>query len=263
LSLNSAWTKTATNWAFETNTTNRENDLESRPEREEHWDWLAYQSWRCCAHAGNRDDLFPIEDIDQFNPDLSRRLNPVDDLFLELDVELSSDSQFGWRCFCGELALEFNLDVPNKQLFFNCFQTIDSNRSHDAIGLKQIDLDLLGEPFSSNDHLIIEMSTFDGQLKLVFNDHVVFEQPLDRSTKAGSSKVLEIGAKRGKVQLNRVRIWRDVFYESSNVSSFAIPANSYLLLGDNVAVSVDSRNWNPPCVPADKILGTVEIPSSE
>lgn len=269
----SAWKRTASKWVFDQLSRGTEPlspvqlslsgvNRVSRTPPNLRWDWLEYQNWRCCAHAGNRDDVHPVEDIDPFNPGLTRKLNRIKDLFFELNLEMSSDADFGWRCFAGQSILEFCFDAKAQQLTFS---SSTKNDSTDVAGPNRsikVDLKSLFADGTLNKSLKIEFSTFDGQLKLALNEKLILDEPLESRTEATGNRVFEVAGSQGKVQLHRIRIWRDVFYEPEKVNSFLVPADSYFLLGDNVAVSVDSRHWQPPFISANKILGTVEMTAS-
>jgi signal peptidase I len=262
LSAKSAWRRNGSTWSFASSNNVGTSEIENETSSDKRWDWLAYQNWRCCAHTGNRDDVFPIEDIDQFNPALSRQLNPVRDLFFEMEVRVSEGAKVAWRCFHAWETIELSLDPDRCKLIIERFQS----ETHDSKASKrrtELDLGWLGEGLAENSSLKIELSTFDGQLKLVLNDRLVVDESLEDASGEIGSRVLEIGACDGIVVLSRAKIWRDVYYHSLTESQFSVPISHYLLFGDNVPISVDSRNWKPGGVPANKILGTVEISALE
>ncbi|MDO5553478.1 MAG: S26 family signal peptidase [Planctomycetia bacterium] len=57
------------------------------------------------------------------------------------------------------------------------------------------------------------------------------------------------------------KVFRDVHYNNASDSTdapvFTVPPQTCFLLGDNSLISSDSRHWDPPCVPFDKIIGPV------
>jgi hypothetical protein len=76
-----------------------------------------------------------------------------------------------------------------------------------------------------------------------------------------------------KVAARRVRIDRDVYYTSKVNGGWRIMGvdapyqlgkNEYFMLGDNSAISRDSRLWDQPAVPADMLVGKpifIHLPS--
>jgi signal peptidase I len=78
-----------------------------------------------------------------------------------------------------------------------------------------------------------------------------------------------IGVSGGDVRLERLDMFRDVFYtpgkrRNAIESEYSIPPESYFVQGDNSPVSSDSRSWNQPCVPHRMLLGKpflVHLPS--
>jgi signal peptidase I len=78
-----------------------------------------------------------------------------------------------------------------------------------------------------------------------------------------------IGVSGGDVRLDRLDMFRDVFYtpgkrRNAIESEYSIPPESYFVQGDNSPVSSDSRNWNQASVPHRMLLGKpflVHLPS--
>ena len=61
--------------------------------------------------------------------------------------------------------------------------------------------------------------------------------------------------------LGPIQINRDLYYFSDHASKFTLADDEFLLLGDNVPISIDSRNWDEPAIPRKQILGTLELES--
>ncbi|MDO5580358.1 MAG: S26 family signal peptidase [Planctomycetia bacterium] len=58
------------------------------------------------------------------------------------------------------------------------------------------------------------------------------------------------------------RVFRDIHYTASSSTAspseeISAPPKEYYVLGDHSPVSIDSRNWNPPTIPASSFIGTV------
>jgi signal peptidase I len=138
--------------------------------------------------------------------------------------------------------------------------------------------------------LKIEASNFDHRVLFAVNDRQLFpeldfqmtsglvkEPPANdasASAKATSSVLTRqhrwgLGIAGGSVQLETLRLYRDVFYtpgrrKNGVDSPFLVEQDAYFVHGDNSPVSSDSRNWGTPCVPHKLLLGkpfVVHLPS--
>ena len=220
--------------------------------REPGWEWLVYHHWRCCAHRGSRDDEFPIEDIDTFNSSLGRNLNPMDDIFLELKCDVAANAQLGWRFHRGLECFEFRIDTACHQLLVATDSSAENPAQFRTVVLPS--------------HLFplrtIEFSSFDAQLMVRINGVEVLAESLEPVYQPGVAPVLEIGAALGFVRLEQIRLWRDIYYldVTSTDQTLSAETGRYLLLGDNVPVSIDSRQWRNGGIPRKSMIGTVRSP---
>jgi signal peptidase I len=223
---------------------------------ESDWEWLSYQHWRCCAHRGQRHDRFPLEDIDYFNPSLKRVLNPMLDFCFELGVRVSADVDFAWRCIRGNEVLECRFDVPQQTLTCVLWSRKATNQFAPSATTKT---DLPKELIRPNRLNLIEASTFDNQFVMLINGQLMLQQALPHCKDKLTAEWLEVGARRGRISLEHVRLWRDIYYTPLSANgSIQVAPDSYFLVGDNVPLSVDSRHWNPPGVKRKDILGVVK-----
>ncbi|HMC11529.1 MAG TPA: S26 family signal peptidase, partial [Pirellulaceae bacterium] len=77
---------------------------------------------------------------------------------------------------------------------------------------------------------------------------------------------LAIGAARETLDLTKLCVWRDVYYLDPQgllrrwAVTAPLAADEFALLGDNQPVSIDSRNWGPPGVSWQAIVGRVYRP---
>lgn len=248
---------------------------------------LTYQHWRCCLHPGQRDQIFPVEDVDWFNPTLARNLNSIDDLFVQLDCELTEHSQFGWRFYRDGLRFDFLLDVAARRLTRS---TVRLDEMASIIETKVSELDAVWFQKLRNSEqrfdLKIEFSSFDRQQWVSINDQEVHasedvnelnllrkirsaqesaaEQSHDESDSPprSISKNLkfELTGVTGDALVRRSRIWRDVYYlpAEGTIQTLSTDAAQIVLLGDNTAVSRDSRQWQPSGIPVANVLGVVQ-----
>jgi signal peptidase I len=260
-----AWELTSVQWTFrrptETLLTTDPKPVHTEPD----WHWLNYRHWRGCRHTGPRDLEFPIEDLDSFNQGLSRNLNPTAELMLEVDGRFDSDSMLGFRFFRGSHELSVELDFADRsasirQTTLAC-PTISSE---DELNPPATTVNL-GESIQWNLDAAsiqkIEVSTFDDQLILAFNGDAVARAGIPPvSARIEANSLLQIGAANGQLELRRIRIYRDIYYlpaDRNKRENLRLTADRehFLLIGDNVPMSTDSRHWRNGGIDKKFILG--------
>ena len=110
----------------------------------------------------------------------------------------------------------------------------------------------------------IELSLFDQQLIVAVNRRPVVVLPFDDlPPEEPTSRPLAIGTRGLSVVLSRMRVYRDVYYthpvgarpRSAVGRKYGPLDDEYFVLGDNPAVSDDSRTWPQPGVPASQVVG--------
>ena len=223
-------------------------------------DWIDYVHWRNCKRIGNRDQEFPIEDSYGFNQNLVRELNPTDDLMVQLDVDFENQSALSFAFRRGDA--EFVFSVSKTEREFTVTYSGSSKRKPLVLAPK-LESDL---PAAD-----IEFSSFDRTINLRINGTNVFElrenESADESTLASvfvpdSKSVFRLRGDMGIFRINRIRIWRDLYYLPSP-AGFQVPQNlklkadrdEYILLGDNSPKSLDSRTWKKPGIPGADLIG--------
>lgn len=215
-------------------------------------EWIEFYPGRNYSHEpGKRIEPAAIEDNYGFNQSLSRSLNPIDELYLSIQAEWSPNSTIGIRFDHRGRIHEFLVDAASGRLTVLC-----PDRDPQLITL---DADIFAA--SSFE---LEFSSIDLQLELLINQQSVFHRILHATQGEVAVRPLQIGASGGEVNLHRVRIWRDVFYFGVRGAAewqfdYEELDSGYILLGDNVPLSIDSRHWQPPVVRPGDILGTVKI----
>ena len=236
--------------------------------------WLKYHHWRCFRHDESRTKDFAVEDGYGHNQSLSRNLHAMDDLFLEAQLSKVSAGAFAWRFNRGELQTEFQLDLTSWELTVAKHAVSGSlveteQRPHADIQEEPRMIQLRppnGGQFPNgnyvnDDQIRIEFSSFDGELVVLVQGTEVFrcQSPSERSKVA--MYPLEIGASGSNVAVERIRVWRDVYYfpisEEAGDAHPIVAGEGFILLGDNVPLSIDSRHWEKTGIHSSKMIGVV------
>jgi signal peptidase I len=192
-----------------------------------------------------------IKDFYAYNQKLSRKLNTVDQLFLQFDILAEPNVPITIQVL-GSYPVRISLNVESVDLE----QDIGTETHHQSFEM----------PPRNGVGLKIEISNFDRRLYLVVNDCKIFdiESLADPGQELGGNLIpLELEVAGGSCRLNRLQIWRDIYYfdQGSHYFSQTEPwrtgESEYFLLGDNVPISVDSRHWGNPSVSHSQIMGVV------
>lgn len=108
---------------------------------------------------------------------------------------------------------------------------------------------------------LVELSTFDRQVLAAIDGRVVGQVALRRPA-TGQSPGVQIDFS-GPGRLTAVRLYRDLYYARPGFrpigrnleNPIQLGADEYYVLGDNAAISDDSRCWARPGVPESLIVG--------
>jgi signal peptidase I len=218
--------------------------------------WLAYEQWRCVSSSLPKDQVVSVEDWYEANVNVNRNLNRVKDIWARIEFRAAEECQVDVAVTVGQKRLVYEIDFGQRRVFFEgrsvSFRGDDSSAADAATGLKQ--------PFR------IDVCTFDRQLTMRING--VGLPAVDLPPSEGSAQALpaiEIGGSETPLVMTRFRLWRDIHYfdhgaknGSDGGTRLVAGPNEYLLVGDNVPVSVDSRHWPVPAVSGNDILGTID-----
>jgi len=226
--------------------------------------WLAYEQWRCVSSSQPRDDAVSVEDWYATNVNLNRNLNTTRDIWAEFDLRVPPSCQL-------DLAVNLGSGFHTFEIDFGAGRVLSGlrNISFDTQALKSrstIKPNAQGEIGTGLQLVSIEVCTFDQRLVLLINGQAVdaIELPSFEAATELHSPV-RIAGRSTDFVIERFQLWRDIYYSDVGMlDSEGVPrrlvagADEYLLVGDNVPVSVDSRHWAVPGVSVAEILGSVQ-----
>jgi signal peptidase I len=240
----SRWQRLATGYQFEDP---RVTDSTSPPQSSSELDQLLYQHWACMAHQvpwKDRTATSRIVDHYPYNHGLSRgQLLPVSDLLFKCSLTIGDNGLLIISLFSEGDCFEvwFDLNTERYELRRNADSIASGAFLH---GLKRTSYEL-------------EFAVVDHQVILVVNGRSWLRQPFSPgdATEAvalpalNAEHPLMIAARDLELQIHRMRLYRDIYWTGSSHTAQKWQAkgrlqpNEYLLLGDNVPVSDDCRQW--------------------
>ncbi len=217
---------------------------------EEQSKWVADPGWKyksgvwSCNSTDNQSLRLaePVTDDLTCNSKISRRLNYVHDLMLSIKLKRITE---------GVLIFE----MPHFQ----------AKLSKGAISAYTHGGDCLFNRSLDGEEVQLTLSSFDHSALIAINGEVVFHQPLKPVYHAKSLGNLPgIFSNGTSACLRELSLWRDVYYTGplDDATRPTVPTKvevgGYYVLGDNPAVSVDSRNWDASAsLPSSACLGVV------
>ncbi len=247
------------------------------PERGTATDWLAYHHWRCFASPLPRSDEYPVLDNHCYNQDESRQLLRVRDLMLVARLRLAGGSgSVAIRGYDGQNWVRAKLEFPARMASLH--------RGDHCVSSASLPAAAFGRDVK------LEFALCDRQVILAVDERVVILWPNESADQAGEPhraaamidpapsaaqrkeqdeealaqrQPFAIAADGLSVVIRRLQVFRDVYYLDPEGlgRDWSAPApvggDEVLVLGDNVPISRDSRQWERPGVPGDQILGRV------
>lgn len=159
------------------------------------------------------------------NQRASRPLSPLTDLMVTCDVSMA----------------------PNSKLIMSATFPIGTHVEAEP---------LVGSAMHSQ--RAIHWSLFDRQALLAVDGEIVSQLP--RTEQWPGPPQLSIIAS-GDVTITRLSVWRDIYYhvrpaDRWPLGGISVARQRYFVVGDNVAISSDSRNWASPGLPLRLIVGS-------
>jgi Signal peptidase, peptidase S26 len=224
---------------------------------------IDYASWRCYLHADSREAIGPVEDVYFSDQALPRRLHTTDELSIAFTVAVSDDTEFTVaRKYCGR-QLECKFSWPVRSVFVFDLDAAEPKREIACFPLPH---ELPEEPIT------IEIATVDQKLAVRAGIEGLGRVHVSRGERPISEQVFQMRIQNGVgLRFGRLQIFRDVYWfdepnnfteDGKSTREFQVPDDCYFVMGDNVPVSRDSRDWKVPYVPRKSILGTVR-PAAE
>ena len=241
-------------------------------ETSRHLRWLSDQSawkreadaWQLAEATENRAAMLlyqspggePVRDDLPLNGRVSRQLNVVGDLMLTAEVKLAGESIIALQIERGQQLATAFVDARAGEV-----QLAIKSPTENRVERAGIDAGALSSPFEAT------LSLFDRQALVAIGDEVVVKIPLSSSRSAGEQRI-SIAGFNGPIRLSNLRLWRDVYYEQRRrdlpltpPAACGLAADEWFVVGDNQAISHDSRNWSPAAgVPSRLLVGRLLAP---
>ena len=214
------------------------------------FDWLTYHHWRTFALPAYRTEESPIVDSYAFNQSASSPPVAVGDLYLTCRLEMAPGSCMAIRGHDGRstFVVELACDEYRVRLVRD-----ESVLREAALGTNPCD-----RPVT------IEFALCDRQVLLAIDGRSVLAERYDAVDRPFSptARPLALGVAEGTVRIERLQVLRDVYYLDPSGLDYGwspdpLADNEWLVMGDNPAVSRDSRQWSRAGLPRNLLVGKV------
>lgn len=247
--------------------------------------WLDYRHYPTFAPAGSSASRLesPIVDHDAYNQSVSRRMNRVSDLGVSCRVTLGRGSRIAWQFVDDEDNHAIRVELSNTPRLVRIFSSTRSRRADgesgrdltqepDSLQLEH-SIELAREGASPNEHAVVlevEVAVRGPDVYVILDGRELTIHRIDvpttqqtRQTAPTSRSAVAISASGELVEVERLKLWRDVFYldplgqATRWTAGKRLGPDEYFVLGDNPVLSIDSRNWPPGSVTRRSLLGIV------
>ena len=220
------------------------------------FDWLVYRHWRRLPNQPGQVEPGPVEDVYGYNQKHPRRAEevaPVRDLLVRFDlVRTWGDGVLAVRMTDGATEFEFRLAPATGR--------------YEALLDGRVLPDGVGRLPRADGPTRFEVSMIDHQYLVAWDGDVIGRWAHDpaEGPYSASETPIQIGAMRLGVVMERLRLYRDLYYtQPSGVHArwglnepVQLGPDEFFVLGDNSPVSEDSRTWAAgPAVPAASLIG--------
>jgi len=194
-----------------------------------------------------------LEDFYGYNQSLSRKLNRIDEVFVELNIRLNGGT-LGWRFGNQTELYEFRINeaLSEIQILVGAPNGTPKALLHRA-NISAALNDVQQRPIQ------IEFSSFDRVLRVAVNGTELWTHPLNPVGVPITQTMLSFGGNSDVAKIDRIRIWRDLYYFDADASKAPekTAIAGFFVIGDNVPLSHDSRHWEQPGVAVESVKGKV------
>lgn len=181
-----------------------------------------------------------IRDDSPYNQSLTRRLNRVRDVMLTCELALPP-----------ETTCQFSLTATTHAVVISIAQR-DNNRWQWKLNDRAWQ-SLAGEPGQ------LLVSIFDHQVLLAVNEREVFREPVAQPAEPINGPQQLAITIDNSVNIRDPTLWRDIYYQQRRIDTpgpWRLETDAWFVVGDNQAVSLDSRCWRPGgAVPGRLLVG--------
>jgi len=216
-------------------------------------DWLVYEHWSCTGDPRLRGRPAAVLDLDNYNQGGGpRELNRVPDVQLSCRLRTAGAGELVFRARDG--AMVFEASISRSQVWVTA--------SGQPVIEAPLEMAILGRTVH------VDFGLCDQQVLLVVEGRTIVREAYPRVGDDAETRapVLAIGARGLEVQVERLRVWRDVYYLDPQGGSqpwkaaATVPPGHVALLGDNAPVSIDARQFDAVGTPLADIRGQVYLP---
>lgn len=223
------------------------------------FDWLVFQGVERDTNQGGKVGVtspVPVTDWTAYNQTrLQRglRLQPVSDLLCTFWLRAAGQGRFELRAVDGQRTFRF---LWEKSWGRSHYQAFDGQQPVPLV----VDL----RPLPEGRDLAVAVSLIDRQFLVAIGGKPVVAYPYERGGLSATEKPFSIGVQGMEVEIRELRVYRDVQYGAvaGGMAHWGIDEpvtlgpDEFFVLGDNSAISVDSRVWaTGPAVHAEQIVG--------